>query len=128
MLLPDDNYNFKIMNKEKKIYCGSGKKQSENWIKATINVEKFREHIQEYNGTKFLKLNININDEPDQYGKDVSITIDTWQPSGPLGNKEEKETKSNVVATKAKSIKETVLERNAAKVKEQDDFDDLPFN
>jgi len=65
---------------EKKVYCGSGKKQKDNWIKATINVEKFKDHIQEFNGHKFIKLNININDEPDQYGKDVSISIDTWKP------------------------------------------------
>lgn len=66
--------------KEKAIYCGSGKKQNDTWIKASINVEKFKDHIQEYKGTKFLKLNINIKDEADQYGKDVSISIDTWKP------------------------------------------------
>jgi len=67
---------------EKKVYCGSGKKQNEKWIKASINVDKFKDHIQEFKGHKFLRLNININDEPDQYGKDVSISIDTWQPEG----------------------------------------------
>jgi len=64
----------------KNIYCGSGKKQNENWLKVTINPDKIREHIQEYNGNKFVKLNINIKDEPDQYGKDVSISVDTWNP------------------------------------------------
>lgn len=62
------------------IYCGSGKKQNETWIKATINVAKFKDHISEYEGHKFIKLNINLKDEKDQYGKDVSISIDSWEP------------------------------------------------
>jgi hypothetical protein len=65
---------------EKKIYCGSGKKKNENWLSATINLDKIKEHIQEYNGTKFIKVNINVKTEPDQYGKDVSISIDNWKP------------------------------------------------
>ena len=68
------------MSKEKTIYCGSGKKQSDTWIKATINVAKIKDHIEEFNGNKFVKLNINIKDMADQYGKDVSISIDTWKP------------------------------------------------
>ena len=68
------------MTEKKVIYCGSGKKMNEKWLKATINLAKFKDHVQEYKGTKFLKLNINIKDEEDQYGKDVSISIDTWQP------------------------------------------------
>ena len=66
--------------KEKTIYCGSGKVMNEKWLKVTINPDKLKEHIQEYNGNKFIKLNINVKDEADQYGKDVSISVDTWQP------------------------------------------------
>lgn len=62
------------------IWCGSGKKQKENWLKITINPDKIKDHIQEFNGNKFVKLNINIKDEANQYGKDVSVTVDTWQP------------------------------------------------
>ncbi len=65
---------------EKKIYCGSGKKRNENWLSATINLDKIKGHIQEYNGSKFIKININVKPEPDQYGKDVSISLDTWKP------------------------------------------------
>ena len=64
----------------KKIYCGSGKKRSENWITATINLAKFKDHVQEYEGHKFLKLNINILDEADKFGKDVQITINQYKP------------------------------------------------
>lgn len=68
------------MTETKTIYVGSGKKQNETWFKATINPDKIQEHIQEFKGSKFVKLNINLKDTPDQYGKDVSITVDTWTP------------------------------------------------
>ncbi len=64
----------------KTVYCGSGKKQNETWIKATVNPEKMKEFIETYEGNKFIRLNINIKDQPDQFGKDVSISIDQWQP------------------------------------------------
>lgn len=66
--------------KEETIYCGSGKVMNPKWLKVTINPSKLADYIQEYNGNKFIKLNINLKDEPDQYGKDVSISIDTWKP------------------------------------------------
>lgn len=65
---------------EKTIYCGSGKKQNDGWLKVTINPDKFADYIEEFKGNKFVKLNINIKDEADQYGKDVSISVDTWKP------------------------------------------------
>jgi len=74
----------------KKIYCGSGKKRSENWITATINLAKFKDHVQEYGGHKFLKLNINLLDEADKFGKDVQISINQYKPEV----KEVKEVKS----------------------------------
>ena len=64
---------------EKKIYCGSGKKKSDTWFKAFINLDKAKDYIQEINGVKGFKVDINIKAEPDQYGKDVSISIDTWK-------------------------------------------------
>ena len=64
---------------DKKIYCGSGKKQSETWLKATINIDKIKDHIQEFKGHKFIKININIKDEINQYNKDVDISIDKWK-------------------------------------------------
>jgi len=70
------------MKKEKTIYCGSGKKQNDNWIKATIKAEALEKYIQEFKGHKFLKININIKDQADEYGKDVSISIDNWKPEG----------------------------------------------
>ena len=74
------------MEKQTKIYCGSGKKRNDTWFSATINVDKIKEHIQEFNGNKFVKININVKNEPDQYGKDVSISIDTWKPEEKKNN------------------------------------------
>ena len=68
------------MKEEKTIYCGSGKVMNEKWLKVTINPTKIVDYIQEFNGNKFIKLNVNIKEEADQYGKDVSISVDTWKP------------------------------------------------
>ena len=68
------------MNKEKTIYAGSGKKMNDNWLKVTINPDKLKDYIEEFQGNKFIRLNINVKEEPDQYGKDVSISVDTWKP------------------------------------------------
>jgi len=69
------------MAKEKKIYCGSGKQQTNKWFKATIKPKVLMEYLQEYKGAEFVKININLLDKPDQYGKDVEITVDTWKPT-----------------------------------------------
>ena len=66
---------------EKAIYVGAGKKQNGHWIKATLKAEILNpEHWEEYKGAKFIKININLKDEVDKYGKDVSITLDKFKP------------------------------------------------
>lgn len=82
---------------EKPIYCGSGRKQNDSWLKVTINPDKIMDYIQTYEGNKFIKLNINIKDEPDQYGKDVSISVDTWKPNKKDEEPEEEETQDEPV-------------------------------
>ena len=68
------------MKKEETIYCGSGKAMNDKWLKVTINPAKIKDYIQEFNGNKFIKLNINLKDEADQYGKNVAVSVDTWKP------------------------------------------------
>jgi len=65
----------------KKIYCGSGKQKTETWLKITVNPDKLMEYVQEYEGRRFVKLDINLLPEPNQFGKDVEVTVDTWQPT-----------------------------------------------
>jgi len=71
---------------EKKIYVGSGKKKSDTWLQITINPDKLADHVQEYEGNHFVKLNINIRDQPDRFGKDVAVSVDTWKPDGDNAN------------------------------------------
>ena len=66
---------------EKKIYIGNGVKQNDGWLKSSFCLSDIpTEHMFEFNGKKYIKVNINLKDEADQYGKDVSITVDTWKP------------------------------------------------
>lgn len=65
---------------EKRIYCGKGRKQSDKWIKATINPEVLMQYVEEFEGVKFVRINIKIFEKVNQYGKDVSIEVDTWKP------------------------------------------------
>ena len=69
------------MSKTKKIYAGSGKQKTETWLKITVNPDKLMEYVQEYEGRRFVKLDINLLPEPNQFGKDVEVTVDTWQPT-----------------------------------------------
>jgi hypothetical protein len=95
---------------EKKIYCGSGKKKSDTWFQVTLNPEKFAEYVQEFNGNKFIKLNINVLPQPDKYGKTLSVSIDTWKPDG----SKQAESKTQSYAS------------NNQQVNNNDDFE-LPF-
>ncbi len=66
---------------QKTIYIGNGKKQKDNWLKSSLCISDIpKEHTFEYKGKPYVKVNINLKDEVDQYGKDVSITVDTWKP------------------------------------------------
>ena len=68
------------MEKQKTIYCGGGKKMNEGWLTVTVHIDKAKEYIFDYKGNKYLKLNINVKDQPDQYGKDVSLSVNTYEP------------------------------------------------
>ena len=72
-----------------KIFCGSGKKKTDKWLQVTVNPDIIAKHIQEYNGNKFVKLNINIG-QVNKFGKDVQISIDTWTPDGAKTTTDEK--------------------------------------
>jgi len=69
------------MSENKSIYIGNGVKKADNWLTSSLCLSDIpKEHMFEFNGKKYIKVNINIKDEVDQYGKDVSITVDTWKP------------------------------------------------
>ena len=67
------------------IYCGSGKtKQGKFGEFFSISIclsDLPKEHITEAkNGKKYINLNVNRKKEADQYGKDLSVQVDTWKP------------------------------------------------
>jgi hypothetical protein len=70
------------MNEEKKqqIRLGSGKKINDTFLSSSLCITDALEHSYEYNGKKYIKLNISIFAEPDQYGKNVKITLNDYDP------------------------------------------------
>jgi hypothetical protein len=69
----------------KTIYVGSGKTQSGKYgefFKVSICLSGLpKEFITEAkNGKKYINLTINRKKEADQYGKDLSVQVDTWKP------------------------------------------------
>lgn len=67
-----------------KIYCGSGKKVEGQYgtfrnISVCLN-DIPKEFINEYNGKKYVSIVVNDRKEADQYGKDVSLTVNTYKP------------------------------------------------
>ena len=74
------------METQQTIYCGSGKvkdgKFGEFFSISICLSDLPKEHITEAkNGKKYINLNINRKKEPDQYGKDLSVQVDTWKPT-----------------------------------------------
>lgn len=67
---------------EQKIYCGSGQTKNDGWLKVNICLSDLpKEFITTAkNGKKYINLNINKKKEADQYGKDLSVQVDTWKP------------------------------------------------
>jgi hypothetical protein len=72
------------MEAKKTIYVGNGKKinsQYGEFRNISICLSDLpQDNIFEYNGKKYIKLNINDKQQPDQYGKDVAVSIDQYKP------------------------------------------------
>jgi len=68
-----------------KIYCGSGKEKTfENGgsiISISVALEDYpKEFLTEYNGKRYLRLDVCRKREIDQYGKSHYVSVNTWQP------------------------------------------------
>jgi hypothetical protein len=68
------------MADQQKIRLGSGKKKSESWFKTSLCIDDAIQHSFEYQGKRYVKIDINVFPEPNQYGKDVQVTLDTYKP------------------------------------------------
>ena len=94
------------MQKEDKIYVGSGKKAKDyDIVNITVCLDdKIKEFIYEYKGKKYINLSVGAKQKTDEWGKTHSVAINTFKP-------DEKKVES-------KPSQET---------SNQDDSDDLPF-
>ena len=67
------------METKPKIRLGNGRKKSASWLTAAICISDAEAHAYTYNGKKYVNLNINIYDAPNEYGKDVAITLNDFK-------------------------------------------------
>jgi hypothetical protein len=67
------------MDTKPKVRLGNGKKRSDSWITAAICISDAEAHAYTYNGKKYVNVNVNIYDKPNEYGKDVAITLNEYK-------------------------------------------------
>lgn len=67
------------MNEKPKVRLGNGKKRSASWLTAAICISDAESHAYTYNGKKYVNVNVNIYDAPNEYGKDVAITLNEYK-------------------------------------------------
>lgn len=67
------------MNEKPKVRLGNGKKRSASWLTASICISDAEAHAYTYNGKKYVNVNVNIYDQPNEYGKDVAITLNEYK-------------------------------------------------
>lgn len=67
------------MENKPKIRLGNGKKRSASWLTAAICISDAEAHAYTYNGKKYVNVNVNIYDQPNDYGKDVAISLNEYK-------------------------------------------------
>jgi hypothetical protein len=80
------------------IYLGSGKTYTSKYgefFNVTLNLDKIKDNanvIEEYKGTKFVRLRISKKEQHDKFGKNVNVV---WNDPSKIQKKTETETSSN---------------------------------
>jgi len=66
----------------KKIYVGNGKENEQyGFVNFSVCLSDLpQEHVNEYNGKKYINLTISKKKEVDAYGKTHAVTVNTWKP------------------------------------------------
>lgn len=67
------------MEAKPKVKLGNGKKRNPSWMTSSFCITDAESHAYEYNGKKYVNVNINIYDAPNEYGKDVAITLNDYK-------------------------------------------------
>ena len=67
---------------EDKIYVGSGTEKFDgNLVSCSLCLSDLpKEHVFEYSGKKYIKLNVQKKKQADEYGKTHYVAVDTWKP------------------------------------------------
>lgn len=68
----------------KKIYVGNGKENEQyGFVNFSVCLSDLpQEHVNEYNGKKYINLTISKKKQVDEYGKTHAVTVNTWKPEG----------------------------------------------
>jgi hypothetical protein len=80
------------------VYLGSGKTvtgQYGEFFNVTLNLDKIKQNpnvVEDYKGTKFVRLRISKKEQPDKYGKNVNVV---WNDPSKIQKKTETQTSSN---------------------------------
>jgi hypothetical protein len=65
---------------EPKIYVGKGKAGKYGTKISVCLTDLPKEHINDFNGKKYINLEITEMKTPDKFGKTHTVTVDTWKP------------------------------------------------
>jgi hypothetical protein len=69
---------------DKKIYAGSGRKVNPYVRGISVCLDDIQQYAvrSEKNGKFYVRLNVIDLKQANQWGKDVSVEVDTWKPDG----------------------------------------------
>ena len=68
-------------DREERIYVGSGRIVTAWKRGISVCVDDLEDYaVMNRNGKRYVSLNIVDRNEPNRYGKDVDVLIDTWKP------------------------------------------------
>ncbi len=72
---------------ERKIYAGSGRKVNPYVRGISVCLDDIRKYAvcSEKNGKFYVRLNVVDLKHANQWGKDVSVEVDTWKPNQTTG-------------------------------------------
>lgn len=62
------------------IYVGKGKQSKYGYRFSVCLSDIPAEHMNEFNGKKYINLELKEMRQPDKYGKTHTVTVDTWKP------------------------------------------------
>jgi hypothetical protein len=84
-----------MSEKKEQVRLGSGKTINETFFGSSFCLTDAMQYAYEYNGKKYVNINISIYEKPDNYGKNLKITLNDYK-----GKTETKVEPKTIVNTK----------------------------